>query len=124
MAPRAKSICRAPACSKAIPSPGFCDKHTKQSSGWTRTTTQTTTARGYGHAWRRLREKILKRDCYLCQRCMRSDRVSVSNEVDHIINKASARAQGWTDEQIDDPSNLEAICTDCHKMKTNKENRS
>lgn len=123
MPARAKSICRAAGCGKTIAAPGYCDRHAKQASGWNRTTTASTTDRGYGHAWRKLRDKILIRDLFLCQRCKRADRITRANEVDHIKNKAAARAEGWTEAQIDDPSNLEAICSHCHKLKTSKENR-
>lgn len=92
-------------------------------TGWNTTTTASTTDRGYGHKWRKVRAQVLERDGHQCQPCVRADRLSRAHEVDHIKNKAAARAEGWTDEQIDDPSNLEAICTPCHKLKTSKENR-
>nr|WP_240754574.1 HNH endonuclease signature motif containing protein [Lampropedia aestuarii] len=68
------------------------------------------TERGYGSAWRRLREQILRRDLYLCQVCKREGRLTEATEVDHITNKS----EGGTDE----PKNLQAICTCCHKSKT------
>lgn len=68
-----------------------------------------------GRPWRRLREQILQRDGYCCQTCSREGRVQVAHEVDHVVNIAA----GGTD----DPSNLEAICTDCHRKKTQQEAR-
>ena len=68
-----------------------------------------------GRPWRRLRERILQRDGYCCQACAREGRVQIAHEVDHIVNIAA----GGTD----DPSNLEAICTDCHRKKTQQEAR-
>lgn len=65
-----------------------------------------TTARGYGYAWQRLRERILKRDRWLCQACKREGRTVAATNVDHILNKR----RGGTD----DPGNLESLC-DWHK---------
>ena len=67
-----------------------------------------------------MRVRILMRDHYLCQACMRAggltalvvgDRMHPRGaQVDHIMPKAN----GGTD----DPSNLEAICRACHEAKT------
>ena len=70
-------------------------------------------ARGYGHAWRKLRDRVLKRDRYLCQPCERKNFVSIASSVDHIVPKS----RGGTD----DMSNLQAICEECHKEKTTVE---
>jgi 5-methylcytosine-specific restriction protein A len=55
---------------------------------------------------------ILKRDRYLCQceECRRTGRVLPATEVDHRISKAEGGS--------DDPANLAAINTDCHRKKT------
>lgn len=66
-----------------------------------------------GRPWRRLRERILQRDRYLCQPCKRKGMVTPANEVDHIVNVEA----GGTDAD----SNLEAICSPCHKAKTARE---
>ena len=63
-----------------------------------------------GRPWRRLREKIIFRDCYTCRSC---GVVTDAPEVDHIINVA----QGGTD----DESNLQTLCASCHKKKTARE---
>ncbi len=73
----------------------------------------TTTERGYGHAWRKLREQVLKRDCYLCQPCKRAGRIAEAKEVDHIQPKSA----GGTDAV----SNLQAICKPCHLLKSDSE---
>ena len=72
--------------------------------------TKTTTQRGYGYAWQKLRKVILARDYYLCQPCKRKGLLTEASEVDHIKEKAN----GGTD----DPDNLQAICTPCHRAKT------
>jgi len=70
-------------------------------------------ARGYGSRWVKLRERILKRDRYLCQ-CPDCEggrkRVRVASEVDHIVPKA----KGGTDAE----RNLRAVATDCHRKLT------
>lgn len=66
--------------------------------------------RGYGAEWEKLRKRILSRDKGLCQPCMKSGRVSVAKHVDHIKPKA----EGGTDAD----ENLQAICIECHKVKT------
>lgn len=70
--------------------------------------------RGYGTAWDKLRERILRRDAGLCQPCMRRGHVTPGcRTVDHKVNKA----QGGTD----DDANLQAICEPCHRAKTQAE---
>jgi 5-methylcytosine-specific restriction enzyme A len=73
---------------------------------------ESSTARGYGFAWQKLRLVILERDCYLCQcaECAKRQVPLPANEVDHILPKA----QGGTD----DESNLRAVNTECHKRLT------
>lgn len=69
--------------------------------------------RGYGTAWTKLREFVLKRDEGLCKPCKAAGRVTLASEVDHRIPKA----EGGTD----DESNLQAICRTCHLDKTQAE---
>jgi 5-methylcytosine-specific restriction protein A len=66
--------------------------------------------RGYGTAWDKLREEVMRRDMRLCQPCLRKDRVAAAHAVDHIKPKA----KGGTD----DLDNLQAICRSCHLDKT------
>lgn len=75
--------------------------------------TTSSTARGYGAAWRKLREQILRRDSYLCQcdKCQGGKvRVLPAHDVDHIRSKA----QGGDDS----PENLRAVNRQCHKRIT------
>lgn len=66
-----------------------------------------------GRAWRRLRAKMLVRDNYTCQCC---GRVGGRLELDHIVN----RAVGGTD----DKANLQILCYQCHKIKTQSESKA
>ena len=59
------------------------------------------TQRGYGHRWRKLRLAVLARDGYGCHYCG-----GLADSVDHVIPKS----QGGTD----DPSNLVAACIECN----------
>ena len=69
--------------------------------------------RGYGSAWVRLREVILRRDLYLCQPCQKAGRTTPATAVDHIRPKASGGS--------DEAGNLQAICRECHADKTRDE---
>lgn len=66
-----------------------------------------------GRPWRRLRDRVISRDAGLCQPCERAGRISLATEVDHIIPQAEGGK--------DDVDNLQAICIDCHKAKTQEE---
>jgi 5-methylcytosine-specific restriction protein A len=64
--------------------------------------------------WRlhKIRERILLRDGYTCQIC---GRVSVDLDVDHIVPLHLGGAE--SDE------NRQALCHDCHKKKSEQEER-
>lgn len=74
---------------------------------------RTTTERGLGWAWQKSRKQALKRDGYLCIPCLHNGRPTTATEVDHIIS----RENGGTN----DLDNLQSICSDCHKHKTQVE---
>jgi 5-methylcytosine-specific restriction protein A len=86
-------------------------------------------ARGYGTAWGKLRLYVLHRDHGLCQ-CSQCKGVFLTQatEVNHIVPKAEAQRKGWTQQQMDDPSNLQAVAHECHLRITaeqqGKEHRS
>jgi len=103
--------CTAPRCHDIATKDGRCDKHKREA--WQTSKGKTPAQRGYGIQWRKRRNRIMKRDSHLCQECKRNGIITQAKEVDHIINKA----RGGTD----DDSNLEAICTPCHKAKTVRE---
>ena len=73
-----------------------------------------------GRPWRRRRERVFKRDGYLCQIHLRQNKL-VSVELhgpnagvcDHIV----PLEEGGTD----DESNLQTICQECDKIKTQEE---
>ena len=84
--------------------------------GWSDARRGSSTDRGYGWAWDKLRRQVLRRDAGLCQPCMRRGHVTPNcRTVDHIVNKA--RGGG------DNESNCQTICEPCHKAKTAAESR-
>lgn len=44
-----------------------------------------------------------------------------ADQADHIIGHADATAAGWHPDDIDDPTNGQAVCTHCHLIKTRAE---
>lgn len=82
--------------------------------GWGAEWRGSSTQRGYGWAWQKKRERVLKRDAGLCQPCKRRSHITPGcREVDHIVNQA--RGGG------DNEENLQTICPACHKAKTQAE---
>lgn len=111
-----RSPCRHPGCAAVVDKPGYCDAHKRDTVGWQSDAERGTRhERGYGSAWTRQRVRILKRDCGLCQPCLRAARVTTATQVDHIVPK------GEGGDDSDD--NLQAICEPCHTVKTADESR-
>lgn len=102
--------CRYPGCGRLSPN-GICPAHVAaekaQRAAYDRAR-GTPSARGYDHAWRKLRARILARDpvCTIC-----GD--APSTNVDHRV----AKAQGGTDAD----ENLRGACHRCHSRKTARE---
>lgn len=112
--------CRSYGCPTLVRSPsekGYCDTHAKLRSGWGKREDRpgSTTSRGYGSAWVKLRARVMKRDGYLCQACAKAGRVTEATEVDHIVPKS----RGGTDAG----TNLQALCVPCHATKTATERK-
>ena len=113
MPPRPSKPCRHPGCSAlSRDGSGLCAAHItdKPIGSFSDSRRGTAAERGYGSAWAKLRNRIMLRDCGLCQVCARVDRVMAAQAVDHIIPKS----QGGTDQEC----NLQAICRKCHDDKT------
>jgi len=113
MPPRIPRPCRFNGCPKLTSDrAGYCDAH--KNTGWTdHQRGLTTTQRGYGADWEKLKPTVLKRDHYLCQPCKRDRRAVPAQEVDHITAKADGGTNALT--------NLESICTACHTLKTSQD---
>lgn len=59
-------------------------------------------------AWQKVRLIILQRDNYLCQECLKNDRLTIANIVHHI----EPLLDNW-DKGLEE-DNLESICESCH----------
>ena len=107
-----KKPCNHPGCGQLISSKDrFCSKHYIDKSNYRHTLTST--QRGYGSAWRKLRKIVLERDNMLCQSCLKEGRVRVAMVVDHIKPKAKGGD--------DSLGNLNSLCRKCHDHKTARE---
>jgi 5-methylcytosine-specific restriction protein A len=105
---RPPSPCTQPGCPNKATNRGRCPDH--QRPAWV-TTTSSSTERGYGARWQRLRHHQLS-TYPVCQIRTHCDG-ALATEVDHIKPKA----QGGTDE----PTNLRSACKACHKAKTQQD---
>ena len=91
-----------------------CEQH-RTIGKWGDKRRGTAAERGYGWQWQQLRKRILARDKGLCQQCLKAGKYRPARDVDHIVHKAN----GGTD----DVSNLQSLCSACHKAKTATEAR-
>jgi 5-methylcytosine-specific restriction protein A len=108
--------CRTPGCPSLITQGlRFCSvcqptKDGQLGEGWARYNRGRSAAiRGYGHAWRRVRQHKLNVQP-ICEVCEAQGFITRAIEVDHVI----PRAEGGTDEF----ENLRSICHHCHAVKT------
>ncbi len=110
MPARPKSTCRKDGCVVLLDRPGFCSDHKPQAFA-------NKSVRGaYGYDWsKRIRPAVMRRDNGLCQVCKSRGILSPAQEVDHIVNIAEGGSDSF--------DNLQAICIECHRAKTNKEKK-
>lgn len=113
MPARLKRACRYSGCAGTTTHrSGYCEKHQPTESSWSpwQRKKGSSSQRGYGSDWRKLRSMILERDNHLCQEHLKQGVIKAGHHVDHIVPKA----QKGTDE----PSNLQTLCHSCHAHKT------
>lgn len=103
--------CASPRCYKMATKSGRCEDH--QPEPWLSSKGKTPAQRGYGFDWVKIRAKALLRDGHLCQQCIKDGVITLATDVDHIISKA----KGGTNRM----ENLQSLCKQCHKVKTNME---
>jgi 5-methylcytosine-specific restriction endonuclease McrA len=94
---RIRIPCLTPHCPGYAVKDGRCLDHQRLASS---------TARGYGSGWQRLRLRILARDPY----CTEPGCTAPSTTVDHIVS----RRMGGTD----DEHNLRGVCASCNARKS------
>ena len=90
---------------------GRCENH--QPKAWASSEGKTSTDRGYGVKWRKVRKQALSRDNHLCRLCFESGILTPATEVDHITPKFL----GGDDSLV----NLSSLCHSCHSKKTIQE---
>lgn len=115
MPKKAKRPCRR--CKVATSnSNGYCDDHQDSAVGWYQSNEgKTTSQRGYGYQWEKKKQRVIKRDRGLCMPHLRRGFPVPFAEVDHIRSKKNGGGN--------ELSNLQCICTECHKEKTALERR-
>ncbi|USE39223.1 HNH endonuclease [Endozoicomonas sp. SCSIO W0465] len=100
---------------------GYCEQHSDRqrvrpsdtSGGWRNGRQGSSSQRGYGHQWTRLRSQVLRRDGWLCRVCHQAGQFTRATCVDHIRPKS----RGGDDAL----SNLQSLCDTCHRLKTQAE---
>ncbi len=88
-----------------------CPAHRRQANRERDDRRGSSTARGYGFDWQRLRRRKLQVDP-LCEDCRSRGRATLAEEVDHIqtiANRPDLRLV-W--------DNLQSLCGRCHRAKT------
>ena len=74
------------------------------------------TSRVRGSRWVAIRKSVMRRDKGLCQQCLSEGRVTLAEEVDHMT---PLHAGG----HATDESNLVSLCKECHKAKSDREDK-
>jgi 5-methylcytosine-specific restriction protein A len=74
-----------------------------------RTSTKTSTERGYGWDYQKARKRLLQ-DEPLCRECLKNGRVTVARIADHVIPLAQGGSRS--------ANNLQPLCAPCHRAKT------
>lgn len=109
---RSKRPCSVPGCPR-LTDERWCEEHTKNKNVARPYDLNrgNSAERGYDNDWRKLRIVALKRDHYLCQRCLKEDKLVAATDVDHIVPLADGG------ERLD-LDNLCSLCKACHSRKT------
>jgi len=96
--------CRQPGC-PAVVRTAYCERHQKEFYRRQDRDRPSSTGRGYGHAWRKIRAAFLAAHpiCGTCQQ-------APATEVHHIRPRRHGGTDDWT--------NLRAQCRRCHSTRT------
>lgn len=71
--------------------------------------------------WQNVRDFVMSRDARLCQDCLKKGRVTIAEEVHHII---PVTAENVNDPNITlNPDNLVSLCRECHAARHGKRQR-
>lgn len=100
-----KRPCSYPGCPELVDG-RFCKFHAKQENRrYEKYRRDPETRRCYGRAWKRIRDRYIKAHP-LCEECKRSGKLTVSEEVHHIL----PLSEGGSNRE----DNLMALCKSCH----------
>lgn len=69
--------------------------------------------------WRYIREGKLMNDIY-CQQCLLEDKLTLANEVHHVVPISTGNTEDEMKELAFDYDNLMCLCNDCHIAIHNK----
>lgn len=109
--------CRYPGCPELTADPTrYCDAHLKLTRRHQDRERGSSTERGYDGRWRRYRKTYLA-EHPLCVICLAKDPevIREATMVDHIVPHKGDMKLFW------DPKNHQSLCTECHGVKTAKE---
>jgi 5-methylcytosine-specific restriction protein A len=105
--------CATPRCPTLVRS-GRCDAHGGPRKAWQPSQHSRTSTRLRGHANQQRRRALFQREPF-CRPCMAQGKHTIATIADHAIPLAEGG--------VDDMSNLESICRDCHQKKTQAESQ-
>ena len=101
--------CSYPGCPNLVKNGYRCELHAKQEQHQYDQERGSSSQRGYGARWRRLRKLFLASNP-LCVDCLEEHIIRSATEVDHILPKSQGGADDW--------DNLQALCKSHHSQKT------
>lgn len=107
---RPKRPCRHSGCPELVIGGGYCDKHKRQLQKERDARRGSSSVRGYGSHWRKVRQRILQAEP-LCRRCAVQGILEPAEHVHHIDG----------DPRNNRADNLEPLCARCHNEHTAKE---
>jgi len=91
----------------------YCEVHEKQRERQYNATRPSGAERGYGSAWRKVRDAYIKDNPWCADPFgvhLMPGHAELATHVDHVV---PLKAGG-----TDDPSNLQSLCTSCHSRKS------
>ncbi len=124
--------CRVNTCNQiAIGRSGYCEDHQhlikqKMNESFAKNNQKTLERFGFNpyntKMWRATRQFVLSESNGLCAECLKKGIYTAANEVDHIVPVHQLEIA--TIYEFCDPSNLQVLCTQCHKEKSSRERKS
>jgi 5-methylcytosine-specific restriction enzyme A len=117
MPSRIPTRCRSPGCPETVRGTPFCADHRGTYSRHSDQRRGTAAERGYDHHWARVADQRRDLDAHLCQVCLREQRLTPSQTVDHIV-PVHVRPD-WRLAL----GNTQVVCEGCHRVKTNADTR-